>query len=193
MLLIGLFAVGTFSRANAWSNSYTLWAIEVQHHPASTRANNDLANFYAAMLTLDSVEKESNYRSAKYYYERVTALKLENTTGLFGLLYLSERFDKPVDELWISELASRLEYAAIPANTNDHLNTLSICAMKSGCPLNADDIETLLNAALRNLKVVGRDKALIYSALSFYLANVKHDYNGAIGATNMAIALDPRN
>lgn len=191
-LLIVLFAAGTFSRANAWSNSYNLWSTEVEHHPASTRANNELGDFYANALTLDPAAKAANYQRARYYYEQATALKTENINGLFGLILLSELHGKPVEKAWLNELTRRLEHEAISSNTNDRLMSLAICQTKETCPLNADEIGRLLHAPLRNSKVTGRDKALIYNALAFYFFNVAHDHTAALEATRRAIELDPQ-
>lgn len=191
-LLIALFAAGTFSRANAWSTPYNLWSTEVEHHPASTRANNDMGDFYAHALSFDPVEKAANYPLARHYYEQVTALKMENINGLVGLILLSESHGKPVEKAWLNELTRRLEHEAIPSNTNDQLMSLAFCQVKEGCPLNASEIDQLLRAPLRNPHVTGRDKALIYNALTIYLFNVTHDHMAALDAIHHAIELDPQ-
>jgi len=190
IMLIALFAVGTFSRANAWANPYNLWSDEVEHHPASSRANTEMGDFYANAITFDQAGKTSNYQLARHYYEQATALKNANINSLVGLILLSELHGKPVEKTWLNELTRRLEHEAIPANTNDRLMSLAICKMKDTCPLNEEEIDQLLHAPLRNPHVTGRDKALIYSALTFYLFNATHDYTAAIEATRRAIELD---
>jgi hypothetical protein len=49
-----------------------------------------------------------------------------------------------------------------------------------------------MRAPLRNPNVTGRDKALIYSALTFYLFNITRDHTAALEATRHAIELDPQ-
>jgi hypothetical protein len=191
-LLIALFAAGTFSRANAWSNSYNLWSAEVEHHPASTRTNTAMGDFYANVITFDPAEKAANYQLARHYYEQTTALNKYNADSLFGLIHLSELHGKPVEKAWLNDLTHCLEHEAIPANTNDRLFTLATCKMKETCPLNAGEIDQLLHAPLRNPNVTGRDKALIYSALTFYLFNITHDHTAALEATRHAIEFDPQ-
>lgn len=191
-LLVALFAAGTFSRASAWANPYNLWSAEVEHHPSSTRANTAMGDFYADALTFDPAEKATNYELARHYYEQATALKSENINGLVGLILLSELHGKPVEKAWLSELTRRLEHEVISANTNDRLMSLAICQTKESCPLNADEIDQLLHAPLRNPNVTGRDKALIYSSLTFYFLNITHDHTAALEATRHAIELDPQ-
>lgn len=192
LLLIALFAAGTFSRANDWSDSSNLWTAEVEHHPASARANVAMGDFYANALTADPVTKAANYQLARNYYEQTTALNKYNTDGLFGLLRLSELHGMPVEKEWLDHLAYSLEHEPIPSNTNDRLITLATCSNHETCPLNTGEIEQLLHAPLRNPNVTGREKALIYSALTFYFFNVAHDYTSAIESTRRGIELDPQ-
>ncbi len=192
VLMIVLFAASTMIRANAWSNSNDLWSIEVEHHPASTRANNEMGDLYANALTFDPVAKAANYPHARYYYERVTALKPNNINGLVGLIRLSEQHGKPVEEAWLKELDRRLAHEAIPANTNDQLMSLAFCQLKEKCPLKAGEIDQLLHAPLQNPHVTGRGRALIYSVLTIYFFNIKHDHAAALEAIRHAIKLDPQ-
>ena len=192
LLLVALFAAGTFSRASAWANPYNLWSAEIEHHPSSTRANTAMGDFYADAITFGPAAKAANYQLARHYYEQATALKSENINGLIGLILLSELHGKPVEKAWLSELTRRLELEAISANTNDRLMSLAICQTKESCPLNADEIDQLLHAPLRNPNVTGRDKALIFSSLTFYFFNITHDHTAALEATRHAIELDPQ-
>jgi hypothetical protein len=192
ILLIALFAAGTLTRANAWSNSNDLWSAEVEHHPASTRANNEMGNYYANALTFDPVAKAANYPLARYYYEQVTDLKPNNINGLVGLIHLSELDGKPVEKAWLKELNRRLEQETIPSNTNDQLLSLAFCQLKETCPLKAGEIDQLLHAPLQNPHVIGRDRALIYSALTMYFFRVAHNNSSALEATRQAIELDPQ-
>lgn len=192
ILLIALFAAGTFSRASDWSTLENLWSGEVEHHPASIRANTAMGDFYANALTFDPATKTANYEFARHYYEQIIALKKYNTDGLFSLVRLSELYGQPVDKAWLNDLAHGLEHEAIASNTNDRLITLAMCKTKVACPLRLDEIDELMRAPLRNPKVIGRDKALIYSALTVYLFNITHDYTAAAEATRHAIELDPQ-
>jgi tetratricopeptide (TPR) repeat protein len=190
-LLIPLFAVGTLSRATTWSNSQDLWTAEVENHPASVRANLALADLYANALAFDPAAKAVYYQFARQYYERTLALDPHNTNGLFGLIQLNLLHGKPVEQAWLTDLNYGLAHKTIPSNTNDQLISLAMCTTQPGCPLKAADIAPLMQAPLRNPKVTGRDKALIYNALTVYLFKADRDYPAALEATRQAIALAP--
>jgi len=192
ILLIALFAACTFLRTSDWSNSYNLWSAEVEHHPASIRANTAMGDYYANALTFDPATKAANYQLARHYYEQITALKKYDTDGLFSLVRLSELHGQPIEKAWLRDLHYGLEHEAIASNTNDRLINLAMCKTKVTCPLSLDEIDQLMRAPLRNHKVIGRDQALIYSALTVYLFNIKHDYTAAAEATRHAIELDPQ-
>ena len=192
LLLIPLFAVGTLSRANAWSNDYDLWTLEVEHHPDSIRANLALADLYANALTRDPAAKAGNYQLARKYYERTLTLDRYDTNGLFGLIQLSKVHGRSVERAWLDDLNYSLEHQAIPSNTNERLISLAMCTTEDTCPLKAQDIDPLMRAPLRNVKVTGRDRALIYNAMTVYFFNVTHDYQAAVESTRQAIALDPQ-
>lgn len=192
ILLIPLFAAGTFSRASDWSGAESLWAAEVRHHPESSRANTAMGDYYANALSLDPLAKESNYQLARQAYENNTALDRYNIGALFGLLRLSELYARPVEKIWVTDLVHGLQYASIPANTNEHLIVLASCLTHAGCPLQLSEVDQVIRAPLSNSKVVGSDKALILYALTYYLVNVQHDYVAADVAIRQAIALNPQ-
>jgi tetratricopeptide (TPR) repeat protein len=195
ILLIALFAVDTSSRAHTWGSPFDLWSSEADHHPASARANTELGDiyaFYGSITTDNPATKETSYLPARQYYEQAAAVNKNDVNGLFGLIGLSATHGKVVEKSWLNELAYRLESKAIDASVNSQLITLTRCKMQDTCTLTNDEIESLLNAPLRNPKVSGRDKALIYSALTYYFFNVTHNYPAAIEATHRSIELAPQ-
>lgn len=192
VLLIPLFAAGTFSRASDWSGAESLWAAEVRHHPESRRANTAMGDYYANALSFDPLVKESNYQLARQAYENNTALDRYDIGALFGLLRLCELYAKPVEKIWIADLVHGLQSSSIPANTNEYLVVLASCLTHAGCPLQLSEVDQVIRAPLSNSKVVGSDKALILYALTYYLVNVRHDYVAADVAIRQAIALNPQ-
>ncbi len=190
--LIALFAAGTFFRASSWGNSLDLWSAEVEHHPASARANTEIGDFIEYLSQNDPRAMEINYPLARRYFERATALQKNNVNGLFGLIRLSVSHGKPVEHGWLDELAYRLEHEAIPANVNDQLGTMAQCLFQYACPLSASQFETLLNASLRNQKISLRDKVVINSITIYYLFNIVRDFPAAAEAARRSIEWDPQ-
>ena len=191
VLLIGLFAAGTFSRANDWANPFALWQAEVDHHPNSPRTNSEIGSLYAHYTTADPIASAQSYLLARHFYEQATTLQKNNVNGLFGLIQLSISHGKPVEKQWLAELAYRLENEVVPANINDKLVALAACRMKENCPLSVTEIEALVRTPLRNPRITGYDKVLAYSALTFYLINVAADYPAALESMNSSIELAP--
>jgi len=191
VLLIGLFAAGTFSRANDWASPFELWQSEVDHHPNSPRTNSEIGSLYAHYTTADPIAKAESYLFARHFYEQAATLQKNNVNGLFGLIQLSISHGKPVEKQWMTELAYRLENEVVPANINDKLVALAACRMKENCPLSAKEIEELIRAPLRNSRINGYDKVLAYGALTFYLVNVAADYPAALESMTRSIELAP--
>ncbi len=192
VLLIALFGVDTYSRAAAWSNPYELWHTEIEHHPKSPRTNIEMGSLYANLITPDPLAMGNNYLLARQYYEHANNLQKSNVNGLFGLIQLNTARGLPVERGWLTELAYRLEHETVPANVNDQLVALVACRMQKNCSLSAQDIELLLRAPLRNPRIFGSNKALVHTALTYYLINVAQDYPAAIESINQSIALAPQ-
>lgn len=191
ILLIPLFAVGTYSRANDWSNAFNLWSAEVAHHPASARANIALGDLYAGAMTFDPNVRAENYQLAQQHYEQTLVVNKYNVNGLLGLVELSKLHGKPVQKSWLADLKHGLENEPIPPGTNDNLIRLAMCKLQDDCPLHLREIDELMRAPLSNARVTGRDRALMYNALTVYLFNIAKDYPAAAEAARHAIAQDP--
>lgn len=192
-MLIPLFAFDTYSRASSWATPATLWWAEVEHHPSSVRANVAMGDYYANALSFDKNVRDSNYLLAKGAYDKALVIGKYNTDALFGLLRLSELYEMPIDQALITDLAHGLETLPISSNTNDRLVAMALCRLKETCPLTLSQAEKILHSPLKNPKVVGRDKVLIYSALVFYYFRVKKDNSAAMDSARSGIELDPGN
>jgi tetratricopeptide (TPR) repeat protein len=190
ILLVTLFAVNTRSRTDDWSSPSKMWSAETAHHPNSARANLEMADLYANMLTFDASQKEENYASARAYYEKALALNTHRTESLFNLIKLSQTYGQPMERSWLIGLAHALSNETIPPSTSSRLVALANCGNDSACPLWKNELEDLLYAPLSNPHVVGREKALIYSALIYYQFNIRHDYSLALDYTQKAMVLD---
>lgn len=189
-LLIPLFALGTWSRANTWSSAGGLWAAEAEHHLNSIRANVALADYFSNTLSLDPAVQESNYQLAREYYKKTIALGHDNAPALLGLIQLTSQHNDPVETVWLNKLRDSLMHEVLPANINDHLLNLAMCLKREHCPLTAETIEPLLRAPLLNPKLTSRDRALIYNTLTIYQFEVRGDNAGALKSAQLAISLD---
>lgn len=192
ILLIGLFAFNTFSRASQWSNPFDLAQSEVMHHPNSVRANNEMADIYGGIVTQDPNGMEVNYLMARHFYEKTVNLDANNTQGLLSLIISSSIRNKPIEKIWLNELNHRLGYSIFAANIGNKLTSLVSCQEQGVCKLTNSEIEGLFQAALRNPSLTERNRAEILSAFSIYLVNVKHDYPTALTAMHQMVESQPK-
>jgi protein O-mannosyl-transferase len=190
--LILLFGVCTSIRASAWADEYSLWSVEVEHHPRSPRTNIAVADVYANALVLDPNVKENNYGLARQYYLNAIEISKDNIDALIGLVQLDRLYGKPIESSRIHDLADILARDRVPPNLNERLQSMATCRLADECSLTAEQINLLFDAVLRNPRVAGRDRALIYSSLTFYLFSVVKDNAAALDAAQKAVELSAR-
>lgn len=191
VLLIFLFAFNTWSRANDWSNPLTLARTEVAHHPASLRANAQMANAYAELRSRDPAADAEYYLLAHHHYTVMGQIDNRDINGLIGLIILDGARGKPLDPSLVPTLMKRLAAAPIPVNIGRLLETLASCKGQKRCALSDRDLEDMFQAALQNPNSTGLRRAAVFSAVSYYYGNVKNDYPAALDALNNALKTTP--
>jgi hypothetical protein len=188
--LIMLFAIDTHSRSIDWSSSENLWRAEARNHPVSARTNVAQGDYYAGLLTLNPLINEFNYSEGSAAYDRALKVDEYYTPALFGLIKLGRNFEKPINDKYILNLKYALENKKLPANTNDGLIDMAVCTAQNQCPISQSEFENIIASALRNKGLLGREKALIYSADTFYNFQIKQNYDAALLSAQRAVALD---
>jgi hypothetical protein len=192
ILLIGLFAFNTFSRAGKWANPQDLFLAEVEHHPNSALANGEMGAMLSNISTPDPISMDISYIAARGYFETAANLDRNDTKPLFGLIMLSARRGKTIDPGWVHELTHRLEVAPYAAISSDKLNALTECQLGGNCRLAEKDLGILLHAALRNPTMTGVNRAKVLYALSSYTINVVKDYPGALEIMQQMVQAAPQ-
>lgn len=191
--LISLFAFDTYARASQWANPFDLAINEVNHHPNSVRNNNEIGNVYGNIITADPVANDRNYLIARHYFEQTILLDDNYLNGLVNLVILSSARGKDIDPDWITKLKYRFEHSPASITNGDLLNRLLACQYKQNCKLDKNDLEDMLQAAMRNPTLTGSKKVSVISALTYYLINIKVDYPEAINSMKQALEISPRN
>ena len=192
VVLIALFAYGTWSRATHWANPFELARYEVENHPNSARDNGEMGNNFATINTDDAAVKEAYYWKARHYFEQSAAVDPDYTNGLFALLLINSRTGRDIDPAWITELKHRLEFSSSEPDTGDKLNRLVQCTAEKRCNLENRTLLDLINAALRNPSNVSGRRALILSSLALYLVDLAGDYPRALDVMRESIADNPQ-
>jgi hypothetical protein len=192
LLLIGIFAFNTFSRAGKWASPHDLFQAEVEHHPESALANGEMGAIYSSKLFLDPLSIDNNYIAARGHFETAVRLDKNDTKPLFALIMLNVSMGKPIERGWLQKLTHRLAVAPYAAITSDKLNTLSECQLEGYCKLENSEFEDLLQAALRNPTLTGSNRAKVLYALSSYTINVTHDYPAALNIMHQMVQAAPQ-
>lgn len=180
VLLILLFAFGTFSRAVSWANPVDFAQAEFNHHPDSVRSNIELAAAYSNIATNNPADAGNYYLLARQHYENAASLDENDTGGLLGLISLASKKHQTIEEGWIKTLSYRLEHVPYVAIISDKLLDLTNCKLGGGCKLSNIALESLLQAALRNPTLTGTMRSKVLYALSSYTINVAQDYPAAL-------------
>ncbi len=192
-VLIFLFALQTHQRARVWSNNASLYLTTVERHPNSARANYEAGKIFGEMLERGQGDPESNYKNAIKYLERATALRKNETSGLFGIILASIDTNNPVKQAWIDELEHRLETQPLEQVNIVWLNKLTVCVSKKECRREDLQIPRLASAALRYPLADNRNKAQLYAILARYAYSVEIDPEKSIAMGRKAVSLMPAN
>lgn len=190
LLLIGLFAAGTFSRANTWSNAVDFSINEVERHPESARAHSEMGDTYSKFMTNDPLSQDHYYRLAVHHYEKATELNKNSVHGLFGLITLSAIQNKPIAPRWLEELTRRLG----EQKRNDYGNklvNLIACQAEGKCNIPHESLKKIVQAPLNNPFLHGANLANAYTAWNLYLGNIKKDDPEALHALFRAVEVAP--
>lgn len=191
VVFILFFGAVTTIRAGQWADPYGLALMEVQHHPDSVRANAEVAYIYASLPAFSSEQVEEYYQLARNHYQKAADLSTTDTSGLLGLVGLNAGRGKPVEEGWIQELEYRLEHNSFaPAAVNSLMN-LEKCLTQEVCTHSPQVMSRLLQAALRNPTLYGKQRSGVLFAWSDLLFSSMKDRDAALKAAYQAVDADP--
>lgn len=183
----------TADRASYWGDLQRLYLTEVEHHPASARAN-FLAGAVYVEHASESPDAAEAYRNARHHMEMATQLNPHNSKGLFGLIILHLYTNKPVLKEWLDELEYRLENNLyIPENINaTQFKALVESQRKHGVRrLSEEKLLRIFNAAFRNPTMRRPAQAALYSVLHDYYQHVLHRPTQALHYARLAVATWP--
>lgn len=191
--IVLLLATYTHIRSWQWSDNVRLYLTEVQYHPDSVRANYEAGKVFGQRLERREGDPQLNYREAIKYFERVTRLQNNSTSGLFGSILASIDTDHPINPEWINELANRFRNQPLEQVSILWLDKLTDCVSGGKCQKNRVRVPYLLNAALSYKGLNHRNKALLYTVLAKYFFTVERNHTKAIKYGKIAISADRTN
>jgi hypothetical protein len=192
LAVLALFATVTALRSYQWRDNTSLYLTEVAHHPLSFRANYNAGRQYGILLNENHRYNAVYFDQANHYFEAATRLDTAGSAqALFALLYLKHTNGKPFDTRHWNELMRRLKSGQEPILTASQFRTLMIWQDEKSTHLTSDQILALFDAALDNPVLQGPNRAMMFSTLSGYYANVLHNYVNALLLAQKAIETAP--
>ncbi|MFZ6768113.1 hypothetical protein ACO0LM_13715 [Undibacterium sp. Di26W] len=181
----------SYLRAVQWGDAVEMKLKEVAHHPESTRANIDIAAFYAAMPAINQEEEDDYYKQAYQFYAKAAELSASDTLGLMGLISLNANRTMPVEDVWVNTLTQRLTKFPFATNTGNFLSRLNQCTIAKNCQGIDNTVGQLFEAAFKNPTLAGGTKTQLLFAWSEYLLQIRQDSTAALRAARDAAASAP--
>lgn len=191
--IILLFALQTHLRAWIWSDNVRLYLTAVQYHPNSARANYEAGKVFGQRLERGQGDPIINYREAIRYFERVTSLRENTTSGLFGSILASIDSGRKIQPVWIKELEYRLGSQPLEQVNLLWLDRLTDCISQAECRREDIEIPLLLNSAIRNQHANSTNKAMLYAILAKYTYQLEGDKKKTLVLARKAVSLTPSN
>jgi tetratricopeptide (TPR) repeat protein len=183
----------TFVRAGQYGNEYARALYEVRHHPDSARANYEAGRALAILLEGENAPSDRAFQQASTYFLRSAELSPQATAGLFALVHMYGRSQKPADGAWLTEIKHRLEQGPYAAESTSLMVTLVRQARAGKLKLSPEEVTSIFEAALRNPGLSGEARAVTLSSLGSYRRYALRDYGGALELTYQATVAAPRN
>jgi hypothetical protein len=192
-IIILLFALQTHLRAWVWSDNTRLYLTEVLHHPKSPRANYEAGKVFGQRLEQGVGDPEVNYRAALEHFSRVTALRNNTTSGLFGVILASIDSKQSIQTEWINELEYRLGSKPLEQVNLLWLERLTDCVSHEECRKEDIQIPRLIAAAINNHHANIINRAMLSAILAKYLFQVDRDIDRTLKMAHAAVSLMPSN
>lgn len=188
IFVLATLMVITTQRAQQWGHPFELVAYEVNHRPASSRANYELGRLYY-MLAVNT--KEQHYRDqAERYFERATAVDPRALNAPVALMIMNAGQSSEADATYKDVLVDRLSARPVTAAEVHFLRSLVECPTPE-CRQMPNDIIDVFGAALAH-PLLRRDvKANLLAILGMYYANNLNDVKACIRLMKEAVAIVP--
>jgi hypothetical protein len=193
LAIIGLFAGSTALRAMQFGNELNRSLYEVEHHPASSRANYQAGRTLLAYGNAEAFSNQAYYQRTRDYLEKSSQLDANAKAGYFALFYLNKFAGLPVEQTWIDQLKGRLRDTPILHGDRNFLVNMSDALIKGTIELPSQEALDIFQAALDNPTLTGQARAVVLAALRDYHYQYLHDAAAALKVASLAVEADPGN
>jgi hypothetical protein len=171
-MAVSVLGMITATRSVQFGNELLRSLMEVEHHPNSPRANYQAGRAMLAYVSADMLRDDPNWTRAKHYFERSAELGPNTKEGLLGLMYLSRRAGKPVEQQWYDEMARRLETTPFAPGDSSLVLSLAKGVSSNSIDLPPQTGRRIFSAALNNPTLEGGARAVVLAAYRDYCYSI---------------------
>lgn len=190
-VLILTFSGGTFVRSSHFGNFWGFAEMEAEHHPESSRANQNAAVSIMKLMIETKRSTPELISKATEYLLRSAQTNPSSTAPLFTLvLFLPEITHQPVRDEFVTQLSSRLRNALPDANINVYFTAILRLAEDRKLLLSSTQVETIFENTEANTLIQNGTKADIIATRAAYAQSVEHDNEKALRLIDRALKTD---
>lgn len=184
--------LSTALRANQYGEEIRRTQIEAMYHPASTRSQFEAGLAMARRLEADPSNGFA-YSFARKHFEQAGKLDPTFKASWLGLIQLNCLTNHPINEIWISALASRLQHTPFAPADRNLLFSLKEMSIAHKTCLENRDIQRFFSAAFSNPTAPPSVVAIMHSWNADYFMLKENDIPSAKKELEKSLQLEPSN
>lgn len=186
------FGGSAFVRTSQFGDFWGFAGMEAEHHPESSRANQNAAISIIKVMTETGKSSPELIAQTTEYLQRSVQANQDSTAPLFtAILFLPEFTHQPPPAEFVEELSLRMSHALLEANINTYFNALLRQAEEGALMLTSKQVHTLFEHAEANPHIRKKIKADIIAVRAAYAQSIEHDNAKARTIIDRALATDP--
>lgn len=185
------FGGSTVVRASQFGDFWGFSSMEAEHHPESSRANQNAAVSIMKLMMQTHKSSPELVSRVTEFLRRSANADPNSAAPLFTVvIFLPEITHQPASNAFIDELAYRLKNAVPDANTNTYFTALLRQAESGKLMLSPEQVNMLFEQAEANPLILKGTKADIIAARAAYAQSIEHDNAKARLIIDRALATD---
>lgn len=182
----------TALRAHQYGDDTRRTQVEVQHHPASARAQNEAGSILSS-LPEAAISTSVVYATARSSFLLASQIDPNMKVGLLGLVDLDCKAGLPMARAELDELSRRLRETPFSPGDRSVLYGLKETAIAGSICYTRSDVDRLFSDAITNPGVSPGVRSILHSWHADYLWLREHDLGAAREALKQSLALNPSN
>lgn len=187
--LIAMLAFSTHVRAKQWGDLLEHAIVEVQNHPGSPRAQQQLGRMYFKLYKAEP--REEFYEKAKAAFDTASALDPNFKSGLYARIILDFNAGRIPDHQVINEFRDRLIHRRREPGDITMFESLLKCQLSGDCKLSDHVFIDFLEIEAERYKGDLQRKASFLSFLGAYAAQKMDDEKQAGKYLKLAVDIYP--